>query len=535
MEKSLIKWILVLCLALMVGCNKQPQPTCKQTLRLNIPTDPSSLDPRKGGDLVSAIFNFLLFEGLVRLGDDEQIHNALAEKVDVSDDNTVYTFHLKPSIWSNGTPVTAWDFEKAWKDILLPEFPSMNAYMLYSIKNAEKAKLGQVSISEVGIRTIDAKTLEVVLEQPTPYFLELVSFCTFFPVNTEFDHTHPEWDTHAVKHMVCNGPFNIKEWKHNNYIILVKNPYYYNAKEILLEEIHFYMVDSETTAMQMFEKKEIDILGQPLMSLSTDAIETLKEQKKLKLFPAPATTFCTFNVDAFPFNNVNIRKAFSYAINRGEIIHNVTQLQEHIALGIIPPILKKSGRTDFFNDDDKKAAKEHFEKGLKELGITREEFPKLNFLYMISDSQHKIAQALQHQWRDVLGVHVVLEGVERKIQIQMLAARNYQFSQSFWKSQYKDPMSIFERFKSKKNVKNYPNWENEKFNELIRLSSEVKSDKERHQLLQEAEEIFMEEMPLTPIFHWNQAYIAQPNIRTYGAGCIGNGFYDRVYLDTSVH
>lgn len=140
----------------------------------------------------------------------------------------------------------------------------------------------------------------------------------------------------------------MKEWKRNNKIVLAKNPYYHRANEVRLEEIALNMVDSEMTSLQMFEKGEIDILGQPLVPIPTDAIHELIRNKKVKIHPVAATTFCSFNVDEYPFNNVDIRKAFSYAIDRRQITRNITQLSEKPALSAVPPVLKKQEDSLFF-------------------------------------------------------------------------------------------------------------------------------------------------------------------------------------------
>lgn len=520
---------LFICLS---GCQKSvPAPT-KQQLRVNVPSDPTTLDPRKGGDLVSSLFHFLLFDGLVRLDDEGDPKPALAKKIDVTEDNTVYTFHLHDAYWSDGTPITAWDFEKSWKDILHPDFPSLNAHLLYPIKNAEGAKKGTRSLSEVGIKSLDAKTLQVTLLNPTPYFLDLVAFCVFYPVNSEIDHSHPDWDHQTGEKFICSGPFYLKEWKRNNKMLLAKNPYFHRADEVIMEQIELSIVDSEMTSLQMFEKGQVDIIGQPLISLPTDALPELIHRPNLKIYPVPATTFCTFNVEAFPFNNVHIRKAFALAINRRQIVENITQLKEKPALGIIPPILKKEGSTHhFFHDADFAKARSHLAKGLKQLGITKEQFPKIDYLYSTSESHHKIAQALQQQWQESLGIHIELKSIDKKILMHLLKAREYHVAQGFWMAQYKDPMNIFERFKFKDNVKNYAGWENEAFIELLEASSIAPSEKKRFALLEKAERLFIDEMPIAPIYHWNAAYITKNNIKSFGSAPIGNGFFERVYID----
>lgn len=524
-------FVFTLLIALFSSCNPKSPSQTRQELNLNIPSDPMTFDPRNGGDVCSSLFHFLTFEGLTRLDDNGEIQPALAKKIELSEDKKTYTFHLKEAYWSDGTPITAWDFEKSWKDILQPDFPAMNAHLLYAIKNGEKAKRGLIQISEVGINAKNSKILEVTLEHPCPYFLDLVGFCVFFPVNSALDLANPDWA--AQENYVCSGPFKLTKWKHSNEITLEKNPFYHKASTVALDQIHFTIVNSEMTALQMFEKGELDVIGDPLIPLPADAIAQIAKKEKLVINRSPATTFCAFNVDTFPLNNLHIRKALSFAIDRQQIVQNITQLHEEPALSMIPPVLKKSKEKKiYFQDGDQTEAQMEFTKGLEELGIAANQFPTLKYLYSNSEENHKIAQVLQQQWQQTLNITIELESLDKKLLIHRLKTRTYQIAQTFWIAQYSDPYNILERFKSKDNVKNYPHWENSRYIELLNLSCEAKDEVERALLIDQAEKVFIEEMPIAPLFHWNSVHIKKPYVKSHGDLAIGNGFFDRVYIDT---
>ena len=512
------------------SCEQKSSITSKEhVIRLNIKEEPATLDPRKGGDVISSHMHFLLFEGLVRLEHDGTISPAQAESYEISEDGTVYTFHLRDATWSNGAPVTAYDFKKSWLDILDPTFPSLNAHLLYPINNAERAKKRMMPLEEVGIEARDAKTLVITLEQPTPYFLELASFCVFFPVNAAQDVAHPNWAYNAGPQFVSNGPFILKEWKHNNEIVAVRNPYYWDQSRVLPDQVHFSMVDNETTALELFENGQIDMIGEPLCPLPTDALASLKLKDKLIKHPVGGTTIIAFNTTQVPFNHPKIRKAFSYAIHRQEIVQNITQLNQQVATSAVPSVLKGSHSKVFFQDNDVEQARQLLEEGMEELGINRQEFKKITLVYSSSDLHHKIAQALQRQWVETLGIEIALENAENKVLMNKLTHRDFSLAQTMWVAQYNDQMNILERFKFRDNAKNYAQWENQQFVDLLNHSF-YQTGEERLSTLEQAEEIFLNEMPIAPIYHWDLAYMVNQDLKGVKLTPIGDIVFEALNL-----
>lgn len=499
-------------------------------IHLNLKSEPATLDPRKGGDVISSHMHLLLFEGLVKLNEGNTISPAQAKSFNISADGTTYTFILRDALWSNGTPVTAYDFEKTWKDILDPSFPSLNAHLLYPIKNAEAAKKGSVPLDEVGIFAEDPKTLVVTLEKPTPYFLNLISFCVFFPVNLQNDKEFPDWAHNVGEHYISNGPFILKEWKHDNEIVVEKNPLYWDSTRVRPDYIHFSIIDNEMTALQMFENGKLDMIGEPFSPLPIDALPSLKKKGRLFQHPVGGTTLISFNVDKAPFNNVKIRKAFAFAIDRDSIVKNITQMGEIIATNAIPPVLKNNRNHSFFEDGDIAQAKTLLEQGLRELGVTKDIFKEVSYYYSTSGLNHKIAQALQQQWQNALGIQVKIENIDHKILMNKLVKRDYCFAQGIWMAQYNDQMNILERFKLKENAKNYPNWENPEYARLLEESF-FENGLKRAEILEKAEEIFLNEMPICPIYHWGMTYIVQPYLNNIGLSPIGELIFEKLDIE----
>ena len=502
----------------------------KRFLNISIRHDPPTMDPRKGGDEISSAFHFMLFEGLTRLMPDGSVSLAQAESIDISNDKKHYTFHLRDAVWSDGSPVTAYDFEKSWKDILNPDFPSSNAHLLYPIKNADAAKKGLVPLNAVGIKATDAKTLEVELIRPTPYFLELISFCVFFPINQEMERKDHNWAFHANSHFLSNGFYVLKKWKHNGEVTLEKNPNYWNPEEVSLEGIHVIIIANETTTLQMYERGSLDLIAQYLSPLPIDALPQLKKLGVLHATPMGGSTLCAFNTLKVPFCNKKIRQAFSIAMNRSDIVNAITQLDEIPAFGTIPPVLKKNKNRAFFQDSDVSKAKELLQLGLEELGIKAKDLD-LTYHYTTSELDHKIAQALQQQWETGLGVKVKLANVERKILLDKLITRSYSMAQTTWYAQYSDQMNLLERYISCSNVKNYAHWENPRFIDLINQSFLASTPDERLAILEQAEEIITDDVPISPIYHKNAITLLKPHVKNVKYTPIGNLCFEQLLLD----
>lgn len=501
-----MKWIF-LSLLILMGCGREPPPTNR--LRISFNTQPSTMDPRKAADFVSSTFVCMIFDGLTRCLPGGDVELAMAERVEISEDQKVYIFHLRNAYWTNGEPVTALDFEKSWKEVL--SSPSGCTFLFYPIKNAEACVKGLATIEEVGIKALDQKRLRVELEIPTHYFYSLTAFPSFLPAPASA----------VADATVCNGPFRIEKMVHNSEIILKKNGTFWNEKEILLDEIHISIVPDEMTALQMFERDELDWLGGSISPLPPDAMDKLKE--RLQSIPCSASTLCTFNTEAFPFNNLNLRKAFSYAIDREEIVGKVTQGGQISANSILPPSFTRQTFSLF----DPFGARIYFEKALDELQIDPQELETLTLYFKPTQVDKRLAQALQRQWQDLFGITIQLKQLDFKSHAQRLQSRDYQFSLASWIAQFDDPISILERFKDKTNLKNYPGWEDENFANLLRKAGESTI---RGELLEEAESLLAAQLPLTPIYHWSSPTLCGPRIESVPTTPSGGILFERFKL-----
>lgn len=479
-----------------------------KVLKVNLHSEPPTADPGIAEDSTSGTIVRAAFEGLTRTGEGGKVHEAAAESYTVSEDGKTYTFKLRDAKWSNGDPVTAKDFEFAWKRALDPKTASNYAYQLYYIKNGEAFNKGKAKVEDVGVKALDDKTLEVTLENPTPFFTELTAFYTYYPVNQKVVEGNEKWASDAAAH-VGNGPFKLETWEHKNKLILAKNDNYWDKDNVKLDKIEFSMVEDENTELSMFDNGELDWAGAPTSALPTDAIPALKDSGKMKTQPIAGTYWYKFNTEKAPFNNVKIRKAFTFAIDRQSLIDNVLQTGQIPATGAVPPsmALKQDG---YFKDNDLETAKKLLEEGMKEEGISK--LPVITLSYNTSEAHKKIAEAIQDQWKKNLGVDVKLENKEWKVYLEDLHQGNFQIGRMGWLGDFNDPINFLELYKDKKGGNNDTNWENPKYKELLNQSALEKDPEKRKAILAQAEQTLMDEMPVMPIYFYTDSWVQNDKV-----------------------
>ncbi len=459
-------------------------------------SDPVSLDPRVVQSVRDLTLMRQLYDGLMR-PTAEDVANALAESVSISNDQLTYTFRLREAYWTDGERVTASDFANSWLQVLDPSFATNYAYMLYPIKNAKAAREGRCSLSAVAIATPDDQTLVVKLEKPTPYFLELTAFPTFFPVHGEF----------------TNGPFQIDSWEFCSEMQLVKNPTYWDAEHVYLDGISLTFIDDNTTESYLFSKGELDWLGQPISNnIATELIPQFKSEGTLASYSIDGTFWFKVNVAKEPFNDPKIRKAFAYAIDRSAIIEHILGGNQSVATGPVPLSMHLHD-APYFTDGDQAYAAKLFEEALSDNMWTRDMFPPVTLTYVATERTAKIAQLVQQQWHETLGIPVELEALENHVYRSQAKLGNYQIGTGEWIADFHDPLAFLELFKSTDNGMNDTNWQSREFARLIERSSMEADPLMRQKLLLQAETLLMEAMPIIPLYHYAFDYVKRENVK----------------------
>jgi oligopeptide transport system substrate-binding protein len=532
----LLSAVLVIGLVMsLCGCGKSDhspsQTDNDKLLRLNLGTEPPSLNPRLFHDSTSAIVLQMLFEGLTRLGRDNQPEPAIAEKIDISSDGKTYTFHLRPSKWSNGDPLTAHDFEYSLRMIFDPKQPVEYAYQLYMIKNSQQVKEGKLPLDQVGITALDDQTLQIQLEYPTPYFLEITSEAYLYPTHQKITGEHSEWASEAGPFYVSNGPFRLASWRHNNEIVLEKNPFYWEASDVKLETIRISMVEDVNTELSLFDDGELDWAGKPLtVSLPADAIPSLKKEGRLKMAPLCAIYMFVLNMKTPVLANVNFRRALSYAVNRQQIVDNISQTGEQPATSLVPPILGLQSDI-LFQDHNVPLARELFNKALQEMGLTLETLPPLTVSYNTAEGHHKIAQAIQQQWYEAFGFTVKLENLEWKVYLDKIRTCNFQIGRMGWVSTMTDPSGFLDLFREDASTMHCSGWHDPQYDALLNQTRETTDPEKRKELFRQAERMLIDNMPIIPLYFHTTTYVVNPRLQGVFVSNLGNVDFRWAYFE----
>lgn len=494
---------------------KQEQSSAPQTMQVNLNSgEPSTIDPGLAEDIPSMSVARAAFDGLLRLNEKGELKEAVAEKYEVSADGLTYTFHLRESKWTNGDPVTAHDFEYAWKRVLDPKTASGYAYQMYYLKNGQAFNANKAKAEDVGVKATDDKTLVVTLENPAPFFPELVASVTYFPVNKKAVEGNKEWASKPETYMT-NGPFTLKNWEHKSKIEFEKSDSYWDKDAVKLSTLTLNMIEDANTELSMFEKGDLDWAGSPLGDLPLDALDALKESGKMQAQATAGTYWYIFNTTQKPFDNKKIRQAFATAVNRQEISDNVVPYKSTPATGILPPTMALTPE-GYIKDGNVETAKKLLAEGMQEAGI--KELPPITIAYNTSEVNSRIATVIQDQWRKAFGIEVKLINKENKVHREDMKQGNFTIGRGSWIGDFNDPINFLEVFKGGLNTSK---WENKEFLDLLAQSAKEGDVAKRKEILKKAEQIVMDEMPALPIYYFTYAWVKQDSVKDVVVDALG--------------
>ena len=526
--RKLLKKIIALgvaTIALSPIANLVPMASAQeQVLNISTSAEPPTIDPSLASDSTSGSIIRNVFEGLVTTSQEGEILPGVAESWEVSEDGLVYTFKLRgDALWSNGDPVTANDFVFAWTRVLNPETASEYASIMYPIKGAEAYNTGEGSVEEVGIKAVDETTLEVTLEAPTAYFLELPAFYTFMPVHQASVEANEDWAMDAGESYVTNGAFVLSAWNHNADYQLTKNDQYWDKDNVKLDQVNVKIIESEATANAEFQAGGIDYLGSPYSPVSLDNIEQYRADGLLQTAPYSAIYWYKLNTTDEVMANVNIRKALALAIDRQGLIDNVTKGEQIPALGYVPPTIEGFNEDrGYFADADFEAAKELLAKGLEELGMQDPAELNVEISINTSEAHSTIAQFIQEGWAKNLGINATIRNSEWQVYLDELTSLQYQVGRLGWIADFNDASTFLDMYRTADNGNNDTGWENADFKAKLDEANKEQDEAKRTQLLVDAEGIIMEELPVIPLYYYTNNFVAKDTVEGMVPDALGN-------------
>lgn len=494
-------------------------------------TEPKSLDPHLVTGVPENRIIQSLIEGLIAYHPTEDLEPepGMAESWESNDDFSVWTFKLRDASWSNGDPVKASDFVYSWERILSPELGAEYAEMLYVIRNAEQFHQGQLSdFGQVGVKAIDDRTLEVTLNGSTPYFLSMLKHYSFYPVNPrvveEFGgmtDRNSRWST--VENYVGNGAFELKQWTTNQIIKVEKSPTYWDAKRVQLNEIHFFPIDNVKTEETAFQGGRLHLTS----NVSPDKISVFRENnpEQLRIEPYLGSYFFRINVTREPFDDPRVREALNLALDRKLIVERVAQGGQAPATGFVPPGMTGYPASTKLGFDPARARQLLAEAGYP----GGQGFPEKEILINTSEAHRKIAEAIQAMWRENLGIDVGIYNQEWKVYLDSQSKLDYDLSRAGWIADYAHPMTFLEIFTSG-NGNNDTGWANAQYDALVRQAQRAANEPDRMRLMQQAEAILLDELPILPIYWYTRVYLKDPRVQGWHPTATDNHPYKYVSI-----
>ncbi|QVE49127.1 peptide ABC transporter substrate-binding protein [Chlamydia crocodili] len=512
-------YFLSLASVFLISCHKQSPQDMGKCLRIGIAYDPLSLDPRctylkKDISLAKA-----LYEGLAR----ERISNDLvilgiAKDYKVSHEGTVYTFDLKNTKWSNGDPVTAYDFEESIKQIHTKNLPISYHNLLYIIKNSKAIMEEQLPIEQLGIKALDSNRLEITLEHPSPNFIEIVSHPLFFPVHTSLREYYKNPKIKPI--YISNGPFALDDFQPQKHLTMRKNTYYYDVDKVKIDTLIFKVMSDVHTAAKFFRNNLIDILGNPWVSKIPQEILNNTPTKIKHVYPVCSTSILIYNLEMPLLQNKALRKALAYAIDKESLIPLLNSAR--IANSFVPPELSEIHNQDVLGKEQReKKAQEYFKEA--KTTLSEKELSELSLIYPQESGVFSlVVQELQQQFKNVLGIHIPIQGIEYFCFLEKRSKGDFYLSVGGWIAEYlnaRNFLTILGNPENKETSHQLGKWNNKQFDEILGKYHTQAFTRE-DQIL--AEELIEEDIPIFPLYHFNYIYITQPQVNNLYASPLGH-------------
>lgn len=492
----------------MIGIIMMSLTASARILNYGNMAEPEYMDPGLITGNVESNISRNVFEGLV--GYDPKTLSpvpALAESWTISPDGKIYRFKIRANaVWSDGTPVTAQDFVYSWERVLNPKTGARYAMMLFDMKGATDYNNGTLKDpAQLGFRAIDEKTLELTLEHPVGYFLYVLAHETASAVPKWVVEKHKERWT-LPQNIVVSGPFTIKSWVPQKELLVVKNPMYWDAANVRLEGVRYFPIEDRHTTFKKYENGELDIIRE----VPQVQIASLQGRPDLIQCPDLANYYFRVNVTRPGLDNVKLRQALAYAINRDVLVNQFLKGTEVSSSSITVSGMDGYTPAPGLDFNPEKAKQLLVEAGYGDPTT----FPKLSILYNTDEMHRLVAQVVQQMWKQYLGIDVALYNEEWKSYLKSQNEMKYDISRSSWGGDYPDPNTFLDMYVSG-SAMNQTGWKNAEYDGLIEAAAKETNPPKRMAILRKAETLLLQEAPVIPLFQRTRKYMMRQNVGGY--------------------
>ncbi|MCT1175341.1 peptide ABC transporter substrate-binding protein [Pediococcus pentosaceus] len=522
------KWIgflsvILVSLVVLAGCGaKKGGYAAEQTMNLAADAPLDTLDVSKANGYGQT---GNVFESLYRLGKNGKTTPGLASEAKVSKDGLTWTFKIRKNAkFSDGSKITAHDFVYSWQRTINPKTKALYAYLFEGIKNADQINAGKMDPSKLGVEAKDDQTFVVHLDQPIHYFKVLMSYPLFSPISQKAVEKYGDKYGTKAQYTVYSGPFKVKGWTGTNDTwSFVKNPQYWDKKVVKLDQIKFRVVENPQTKLNLYQSGKLDYT-----QLSSEQVKNYKNNKDYTTFPYSITTFLQYNFNDADktkrkaFNNVNIRKAIAYSINRKQLIEKIIGDASTPSKGLVPTDLANNPKTgkDFADDAylegtieyNQKQAKQYWEKGLQEIGVKN---LKLNLTSDNEGNSKNYAEFYAQSLEKTLpGLQIHIVNVPSQVAYSRSQSGEFDILVGHWGADFNDPISHLQILQ-KNSAYNYGKWDNTEYNSLVKKAQneDANNAEKRWQDMIKAEQIVMKEQAVSPLYQTVYSYLKNPKVK----------------------
>jgi oligopeptide transport system substrate-binding protein len=495
--------------------------------------EPTTLNVNNGSDFHTCAILRDIYETLV-VNDDAKVIPAAATHWEVSNDGKEIVFHLRTQAkWSNGDPVTAEDFVRSWRRVVTPAIASPYAEHMVAVVNAKEIYTGKKQPDELGVKALDAHRLKVSLVEATPHFLSLMVHTPFSPIHKSSADKDITAEAKSGK-LISNGAFSLQDWKPNEYLLVKRNPHYWDHANVKLDGVKYYPIEGDTE-LNMYRAGQLDYVSE----VDNQKIPFIRKDKKLSndftTAPWYAVAYVGLNLTKAPFkDNPKIREALSLVVDRDIIVNKIMYGGETAAYSWIHPQTNNNTPAYlYFKDWDSEKRLKRAQELYKEAGYSKENPFKVEILTAAGRNRNAVTTAIANMWKKALGVEVSILKQETKVYFQeRRLMKNTEAYMGGLIGLYNDPQTLAECRLSGSGI-NDLGFKSAEYDQLVEQASHTQDMKKRSVLYAKAERIFLDSHAMIPLYFYAYPQLVKPYIKGYNQNLMGLMYSKRLWMDHS--